>query len=97
MKIKEFGIEKQTFAQFNNLDRLERDHSFIAKMLREQIKLLKYEALIPLDKEIAENYKKGFCEVNIDWDKQMLLVIPTNDPAKKAEEVDQLIKVNSKN
>ncbi len=96
-KNKEFGIKKQDFQLLDTYDKVYREHTLIAQAMRERLVILQHTLLEEIDPELAERYKKEFIQVEIDWDKKMLVIHPTNDPAKKAEEATELIKKHAKN
>lgn len=94
-EIKKLGIEKNDFQLLDTYDKLYREHSLIAQMMRERILHMQYTILEKLDPESAEKFKYEFVRVEIDWERKMLLIIPTEDPEKKAAEVEHLIKKGS--
>lgn len=96
-KNKYFGIQKQDFVLLDTYDKMFREHSLIAKLMRERILQHQYVILEALDKDLAEAYRREFVRIEIDWERKQLIVIPTDDPQKKAEEADELIKNSKKN
>lgn len=96
-KEKEFTIVEQDLEQLKQYDLWFREHHLIAKMMRERIVDMQHYMLNAIDPALAERAVRGFVEVNIDWERKVLIVTPTADKEKKAEEAEALMEEAEKN
>ena len=86
-KQKKFKIKDSDFETMDTTDRLIRDHNYQAMVLGNELNRKKLRLVEEFDPELAEKWKKGFVDVGVDWKKREMVVSPTLDPKKKAEEV----------
>lgn len=84
-------IPEGTFQRIDSYDRIMRDHNFIAQQAGNALNKEKMELVMGLDPDLAEDWKKGFVDVGIDWKTKELVVSPTIDPVKKAMQASDAI------
>lgn len=97
MKLNKVKIPKDLLKTMDVLDRLYREHRLQAELMREE--MIRTEAIIleKEDKELYERFAKGFIRLEVDWDTQEIVAVPTEDPQKKAQEVAEALSKNHEN
>jgi len=75
----------------DRMDKVMREHDMITRMLGNEINKKKLALITALDPTYADKWKKGYIDIGVDWKTQEIVVAPTLDDAKKAEEVSDAL------
>lgn len=77
-------------------DRIMREHNWIAMSAGNELNRTKMEIAKKIDPDLQLKWERGFVDIGIDWKTGELVVSPTTDANKKAEEVEFALQMNKK-
>jgi len=85
-------IPDAVFQTLDFLDKKFREHKYLSQVMNEEMIRTQAAVLKAENPEMFEQMVKGFIRLDIDWKHKQLVIIPTNVPEKKAEEVAETLK-----
>lgn len=87
-KQREIKIPKEFIPELDACDRMLREHTLLAQLLREEIIRAQGAIIAKVDKDLFERFKRQFVTAQIDWAKKTIVFVATDDPNLKAQEVE---------